>query len=855
MTQVPCLWPLTALLIAGCSGGADPTDDREAPAPSETAAETASDTGAPAETGTPAPGSDDPVAEQLLALGVDPSPSPRLDHDAAPLPEDYAPLGASQQLDVRHELALVGLPLSEGSGFADAPAVLLELDRPDKRPQFNEDVRFAMPTPKPAWDLTASATGDVDGDGLQELVVLYREVGDPTVWGQVVDDEEAAFAVGARFVVSTSPVHDVVVAGADPDGDGRFGIAVAQVTDEGITVAWLDGLDGTPTEAASRTIRAKRPDSTRQVSMAAAQLDYDRGQELVLTVNERSEGYGPSAQQILFDDAGAGFAELRRAPVRGDLDQLNRAAVVADVAVGDVDQDGLDEIVLGGLTNLDPDDDCDADYLLVILDDLAHGGDTLAVSDASRPLYGGCDAEAPGRVDYVHVNLLDIDGDDALELAANELVFDDLVSTPAFTPLEAPLTPTPGPDQVGEVELPLSSLFAGSEGAGLTGVFDPTTASIEVGEVTGDDRDDLLVYSAATGRLEVWGLSDPGEEVILGQWARMHTIDVGPVAPGIRPAVVPTNPTPDGMAIAFDDGSYQLVFTEPILIAALAAAPCDEALGQREILCRTAYGEVADYQSQQRTATSINGQVTVGFKVGGNLFEVEGLRTLKAKASWATTETYRRRKYIVYTTGPVEDTVILTTVPLDQYTYTVTAHPDKKVVGRQIVVSLPREPVTVQVERGYYNANVVEGGPLIDESVFLHELRNAQSYPTAADKDALIGNSGLEVGPRTVGRSEGVVTQQLKIYEATTDTSTWGVGFETSLKVTGGGAVGGFSVGTSIESSLAIVHGEELIYRGAVADMSEEAFVGQSFDWGMFAYVHEDAASGQQFEVVNYWVE
>ena len=85
----------------------------------------------------------------------------------------------------------------------------------------------------------------------------------------------------------------------------------------------------------------------------------------------------------------------------------------------------------------------------------------------------------------------------------------------------------------------------------------------------------------------------------------------------------------------------------------------------------------------------------LGVKVSG----VEVLGTLQGRAAQITSEAYQVTKRIVYTTGPIEDTVIFTTIPLDQYTYEVTSHPDPELIGSKVVISLPREPIEVQVER------------------------------------------------------------------------------------------------------------------------------------------------------------
>ena len=82
-----------------------------------------------------------------------------------------------------------------------------------------------------------------------------------------------------------------------------------------------------------------------------------------------------------------------------------------------------------------------------------------------------------------------------------------------------------------------------------------------------------------------------------------------------------------------------------------------------------------------------------------------------------------------------------------------------------------------------------------------------------------------------------------------------GVEAEFEAKVTAGVVVAGFTVGVSNESSLQITHGDESTYSGTVANLSATGFGTNAYDWGLFTYVKDDHPSGQEFEVLNYWVE
>ncbi len=75
-----------------------------------------------------------------------------------------------------------------------------------------------------------------------------------------------------------------------------------------------------------------------------------------------------------------------------------------------------------------------------------------------------------------------------------------------------------------------------------------------------------------------------------------------------------------------------------------------------------------------------------------------------------------------------------------------------------------------------------------------------------------------------------------------------------SIGRTGGGVVGGFSVGTSASSRLTVTSGSATIYTGRVGDIDAANFAASQYSFGLFTYVLRHT-SGVQFEVLNYWVE
>jgi hypothetical protein len=70
-----------------------------------------------------------------------------------------------------------------------------------------------------------------------------------------------------------------------------------------------------------------------------------------------------------------------------------------------------------------------------------------------------------------------------------------------------------------------------------------------------------------------------------------------------------------------------------------------------------------------------------------------------------------------------------------------------------------------------------------------------------------------------------------------------------------GGVVAGFAVGGGLSHSTNITQGSSTTYVGTVGSIDAAHFASEQYRVGMFTYLQGDSASGQEFEVINYWVE
>ncbi|MBX3463978.1 MAG: hypothetical protein KF830_12470 [Planctomycetes bacterium] len=234
-------------------------------------------------------------------------------------------------------------------------------------------------------------------------------------------------------------------------------------------------------------------------------------------------------------------------------------------------------------------------------------------------------------------------------------------------------------------------------------------------------------------------------------------------------------------------------------------------------------------------------------------FELKGTLTVRTEFTVGTA--YELSKTIIFTSAPTEDTVVFTSVPIDRYTYTVLTSPDPTLVGRQVTVDLPRSPITLQAERGFYNASLPPDTMRIDDGVFQHVIGAPRSYPTAAQKNALLQSGGLQVGPQSVGQGGGSTEVTLEVGSAVSSGGALELGFDLELELTAGSVLTGLNLGVAGTSTWRVTSGSSTSYTGVVGAIDAANFAANRYEFGLFTYVQRDQTTGRQFQVLNYWVQ
>jgi hypothetical protein len=726
--------------------------------------------------------------QMLEGLGINTDIPGPTDPDGNPLPEGYNPFGR------RHT---VFNPIDEiyFAGFAYNGRNQYLIDDADA---LYDDL---YTTEDDSWTGSQYKNvigADVDGDGRDELVIVYYVSTETTLYLKVVDlvlgeyVEHDSVITSDVSAVPALPEYMPGLAAGDFDDDDRDEIAVTFTN-----LYVIDDMD------ADFEVTVREYNHSREMYTAAGDIDGDDQDELIVTYHFNGYGYcdifdGDLSSPLL-------LTHLLHAPDLAHTYEHN-----VHVKMADVDGDHLDEMVFLGERR-----DYDRAWNVTIMDDARSGFSWLDFLFWTAP--EGCYSQSLAVGDY--------NGDGKDDIFASNWVLSYDEDGPDGTNLDIL-------NQVFEqfpmiIECPFEQ-----------------PRNVWMGDVDGDLKDELLYYRS--GHFYVDGQDTLGANVHEWSYAAGYN--------GITSKIAALNVDDDSPLLEYR-GEHELLFGDPTVLAVLAAPPYHEGVDQNIEACGTTFGRTTSTGVESSSSIGFS----VGFSIGYEWEDIFGISKVSFKMtttqawSWMSSSSMEVSRSIAYNGGPDEDKVIFTAVPFDVYYYTILTSPNPEDVGNIMSVNVPREMQTLSVEREFYNANNGDA-PDVDETVLRHVIGDVDSYASPSERDALLEEGGLVSGESPVGVGSGSITVTVDLTEGQGSGTSYDFDFTIESEVGLGGVTMGMSLGFQYGYEYWETNSESTFFEGTVGDIPSASFTPDlAYTFGLFAYPFEH--EGQKFTVVSYWTE
>jgi hypothetical protein len=654
----------------------------------------------------------------------------------------------------------------------------------------------------------ASCAADVDGDGRDEVVVIYYLPSDGKVYLIVYDCKGGVYSASTPLALSGVTFT--------PPGDGRFyhitpDLAACDVDGDGYDEILL-GLNNfyiLDDKAKSFTVLDEVDYSkTSVVTVTAGNYDADPQEEFAVANYDTANTYAGLGRLTIYDESlDKPFSDCTNqslsATVGGSL--ITYAAFC--MQSGDVDGDGYDEIVIDGIKQ----NSSDENTTVTVLDD-------AVAKFVITPTFTTTSEGGPWMCKGF-VALLDFDGDNTKEIATVQGVY-------SF------------PDGASLGTLVTAAAVPGNEITVYGGDFD------------GDYKDDaLLVIDGSDSRLSIHGLNSSG--------ASIDKKDI--TGGGSRNLVIaqPADLDEDSPLLQFS--GRELVYGDIEIIGVLCSPPYREGKGQAD--GQTSLGFSTTTGSSSTNSVGISNKFSIGYKGGTEIASASLSGSLETAFTYSHSTSHEVTQTFTYNCASGEDKVIFTATPYDIYKYKVVSGPDTAVIGSIVTINVPRKSQVETVPVAQFNA-ANEGYPDIDQSVLHHTIGDISTYPNLALSNTLLnGNTTRSNTTVSVGRGAGSTNIEIAVNDDNEDTFNVSVGLGLDFSFEGGSPTSKLicedETTLSYENENTLSTGTGTIVSGTVGNLPAEASSDLEYYWGLFYYpcTITNSTVSETFLVVNYWIQ
>ena len=754
------------------------------------------------------------------------------------------------------------------------------------------------------WDEMAVFSYDYDGTNSGTIGLSIFD----TTGNKQIVEIPTALTFGSTDTYANASYESVDLAVADFDNDGRDEIIIATAKRDRKNIYYyiVDyTLDGGYEIIKSGEIPADTL-ALSSVKIAVGDVDDDGKVETVFTwttddqkIIKEWNGYdigGGHSYYAILDDVDTVDLLLPSRENTYSFIIMNVAPQdIFDVAVGDIDGDGVDEIIFSttyfGMITSDADLYVGGYLELAQVTHSESGEFDLEIGNQIQQADGPHIIFNSGEKAYLSVlELADIDADGRKEILFNRAVFKikenrDSESTNVLElewRYDIPTTLIPVRDYITKAT-----------------AWGPTV-DVGMGDMDGDVKEDFvflrrsngetfdglgIVYPAGTW-IEHFDLADcsPGSDdagepycnnYVPGE-PRMawHKVDLESVnrTYSVRLAL----PNVDDDTIVLEKAEHTVYWGENSIIAILAAPPCSEDLGQDVGDCSTELGEGTTNSWDKGSYLEVSAGIVLGFesepkytipltgievKIGG--VEIEG--SAGAEFSWEHNWGIEISDLVTYSAGSDNNLVIYDAYLYDRWKYKIVSHPEDTLIGTYMYISIPTAKKRYAVGQEYYNAtNAID----IDENIIAVVPGDLSTYPNRSEAVAISDSSLVAISnePKTVvSGTSNSMTLESSVSETQSNSFTVG-GYASLTATTCAGSVAGVvKLCVGLEGSLAGGYatsntwGYDQIFAGSVTGLPADHWNAEKYEFGVFAYTKEIPAvenrGSQKFLIVNYHVD
>ncbi len=671
-----------------------------------------------------------------------------------------------------------------------------------------------------------SCTGDLDGDGGPELVLIGSyDPGDGSkqLRVRVLTGGPAGWSVLGAFDLG-NPGEDYLVGrirAGDVDGDHRDELIVAATHD--VDQSWVRIFED-PVEGGSYGVLRTSFEfpGKDEVRAEPAQLDADGPRELVLV-----EGSGGNAIAPVLDDALLGhaviaanlFLNTQSSPAGLYASDANSV----DLLIGDFDGDPREEIAVYTMRAIDK-FRCwheffdDAEASLRSLESLAGVIQGFWSPYDPARLRRGCVADSDG------------DGvDEAIWLWTDP---DLVLGTYAFDPAD----PSGGHN--------FGALQGGGDWAAwnLAAVDDDADGRYEV-VIAGIDYASTCCWSAVE-------LDAAGADVEYESGSRAVSSKASLVLAG-------EDFERDGTRVKWT-GDKREHLPNPIPIVVVAAPPTKAGISQNYDASEASYSTSTGEESSWESSLAESASLAVGFDIE-DLSGALGLTfkaSLKAEIEETTGGSNVTVKSLEFTGSHDHDVVIFEGTLHKTYEYEIVHAKDPAAIGTRLTINLPLETKVYKWTRELFEERFGKD-TILPAGLLTHLIGVPHSYPTHDGALALLATyEGFEGDLVTVGQGRGSNGCELALEEKDVSGAGWKNGFELETEIKIGGPTVGVTWGLEKGYMHETTTSAGTTYKGVIGDISNST---EYFDWaydaGIFVYTWVGSDDETPVQVVNFWVD